>query len=40
VYRLAGNEIGLIIGDEDLVDMYAAEERPAWSRDIQAACQA
>jgi len=29
VYRLVGNEIHSIIGDEDFLDMYAAEGRPA-----------
>lgn len=29
VYRLVGNEIDQIIGDEDFLDMSAAEERPA-----------
>ena len=29
VYRLVGNEIDQVIGDEDFVDMYATEGRPA-----------
>ena len=29
VYRLVGNEIDQIIGDEDFVDMHATEGRPA-----------
>ena len=29
VYRLVGNEIDQLISDEDIVETYATEERPA-----------